>query len=244
MIRSLNGLLARIADLMAGERRFTADAAHELRTPIAGLRAQAQVALDSRDEAERSHALQATLLGCDRASHLVAQLLTLSRLESTAAATLSPLDLGQLTRRIAAELAPVALERGQDLSLEVPGPCPLAADEALLGALLRNLIDNALRYSPARAVVRVEIARTAAGGLLLSVEDSGPGLSTADLGRLGQRFFRVLGSEREGSGLGWSIVLRIARAHGATVRASRGPALGGLRVEVAWPAVQAPPATA
>ena len=245
MVSALNQLFARIAGLMEAERRFTADAAHELRTPIAAIRAQAQVALNETDDAQRRHALQATLLGCDRAARLVDQLLTLARVEAQGpsspaappggdAAAPRRTDLAALARRIAADLAPAAIERGQSLDLQAPTPAPIEADETLAGVLLRNLLDNASRYSPAGATLRAEVAARE-GQVVLVIEDSGPGLEAADLDRLGQRFFRVLGQQAPGSGLGWSIVRRIAATQGAAVEVSRSVALGGLKVQVSWP---------
>ncbi len=236
-VQALDALFARIATLLESERRFTADAAHELRTPIAVIRTQAQVALGATDEAGRRHALQATVAGCDRATHLVQQLLTLARLEgSDAARAAAPLDLQPLARRVLAELAPQALDRGQQLALEGEGACPLAADEALCAMLLRNLVDNALRHSPEGATVQVTLSG-GPDGVALVVEDSGPGLPEADLARLGERFFRAGASQASGgSGLGWSIVRRIAQAQGAGLALDRSPTLGGLRVRVRWPA--------
>ncbi len=238
MVHALNGLFERIEQMWVSERRFTADAAHELRTPIAAIRAQAQVALGAgNDVAQREHALQFTLAGCDRATHLVEQLLTLARLEAAAAsagAAVATVDLSAVTRRVAAELAPTALARGQSLALEAPCACAVAGDEALTGVLVRNLIDNALRYSPGNAQVKVSVAAQS-GHAVLSVQDSGPGMSEAELAHLGERFYRVLGSDQPGSGLGWSIVKRIAAVFGAQVQVGRSEGLGGLAVTVRWP---------
>lgn len=235
MLDSLNALFGRIAELMDAERRFTADAAHELRTPIAAIRAQAQVALAEADEADRRHALQATLIGCDRATHLVEQLLTLSRLEEGAASLADRVDLGAVARRVLADAAPRALEQQQAIELDAAEPLPVHGDATLLAVMLRNLVDNAIRYSPSGARIRVAVARDA-GHVRLSVEDSGPGLAEADLARLGERFFRVIGNGQSGSGLGWSIVRRIAAVHRVKVRVGRSSALGGLAVHVDWPA--------
>lgn len=235
MLDALNGLLGRISELMASERRFTADAAHELRTPIAAIRAQAQVALAESNDALREHALQSTLDGCDRATRLVEQLLTLSRLESGAAPQRQPVALGAQLQQVLAGCAPQALGKGQVLALDAREPCTVMGDATLLGVLARNLVDNAIRYSPANARIQVGLARQG-GQVLLTVEDSGPGLDEAQAARLGDRFFRVLGTGESGSGLGWSIVRRIAAAHGASVATDRSPALGGLRVTVTWPA--------
>lgn len=238
-LEALNGLLERIEALMAAERRFTADAAHELRTPIAAIRTQAQVALGEGDPDARRHALLATLQGCDRASHLVQQLLTLSRLEGGASPAMADLDLRGVARTVLAELAPQALRRGQSIELEADAACPVRGNEVLLAVLLRNLVDNASRYSPDGARLRVRL-QPQAGAVRLRVEDSGPGLADADCERLGERFFRVLGSEQPGSGLGWSIVRRIAAVHAAVVQVGRSTDLGGLSVELRWPAAEAP----
>ena len=154
LVAALNGLFERISGLMDAERRFTADAAHELRTPIAAIRAQAQVALGEADAAQRRHALEATLEGCDRATRLVEQMLTLSRLETGAAPLQDRLDLGDVARQVAAEAAPRAIAREQVIEVSAGTPCPVLGDATLAGVLVRNLVDNAIRYSPARAKVK------------------------------------------------------------------------------------------
>jgi two-component system sensor histidine kinase QseC len=234
MLDALNSLFQRIGDLMASERRFTADAAHELRTPIAAVRAQAQVAMASTEDAERHRALEATLLGCDRATRLVEQLMTLSRLESGAAPALAAVDVGVVVRQVAAEAATLALDKHQNLSVEAAPSLSVHADATLLSVLVRNLVDNAIRYSPPCACVKVAIQGTP-GGVELTVEDSGPGLSPKDAERLGERFFRVLGTGQSGSGLGWSITKRIATVLAAAVKVSRSAELGGLRVSLTFP---------
>jgi two-component system sensor histidine kinase QseC len=242
LLAALNNLFGRINGLLEAERRFTADAAHELRTPIAAIRAQAQVALAAEHGEERRHALQATLAGCDRASHLVQQMLTLARLEAGPAGTAAGhrVDLAALARRVAAELAPSALARGQALALEgAEAACLVPGDEGLLEVLVRNLLDNAIRYSPGGARVEVHLDAGAPGeGPALCVEDGGPGLPPDELARLGERFFRAgsTAGEALGSGLGWSIAQRIAQAHGATLQAGPSQRLGGLAVRLRWPA--------
>lgn len=233
MLVALNGLFERIGTLMESERRFTADAAHELRTPIAAIRAQAQVALGETDDARRRHALQATLAGCDRLARLVDQLLTLARLEAGADAAMMPVDLSALVRRVVADVAPHAIAKQQTIEVDAAEPCQVRGNEALLAVLVRNIVDNACRYSLPGARVQVTVARRGTQ-VQLKVEDSGPGLSGPDMQRLGERFFRVIGSREEGSGLGWSIVRRIAAAHQAAVHVGRSDALGGLRVQVEW----------
>jgi two-component system sensor histidine kinase QseC len=235
VVKSLNALFERIHTMMASERRFTSDAAHELRTPIAAIRTQAQVALGAGDDAaQREHALLYTLAGCDRASHLVEQLLTLSRLESSSSAPPSDLvDLAAVTRRVAGDLAMSALERRQELELDAPAHAYIGADDMLTSVLVRNLVDNALRYSPDAASVSISV-KSETMHVCLQVEDSGDGLSESDMARLGERFYRVLGTGQTGSGLGWSIVRRIANVYQASVDVTRSARLGGLCVTIRW----------
>jgi len=235
MLDALNGLFERIARMMDLERRFTADAAHELRTPIAAIRAQAQVALAEADGARRRHALEATLQGCDRAARLVDQLLTLSRLEAGATTVKAPLDLAELVRQVVSQAAQQAIDKEQTLEVDALGACQVQGDATLLAVLVRNLVDNAIRYSPPHASVRVSVA-AAPGRVLLKVEDSGAGMKGEDARRLGERFFRVLGSDQGGSGLGWSIVRRVAAVHQAPVHVGRSDSLGGLAVEIGFAA--------
>lgn len=238
MLDALNGLFERITELLESERRFTADAAHELRTPIAAIRAQAQVALGAATDAERLHALQATLQGCDRATRVIEQLLTLSRLESGVDHELVAVDLAVLARQVVADVAPFALTRRQTIEVNATGPCMVRGDDALLSVMIRNLVDNAIRYSPSGATVKLGFSETQ-GAVRLSLDDSGPGMSSTDVKRLGERFFRVVGSGQEGSGLGWSIVHRIAAVHRAVVRVAKSTSLEGLSVEVEFPAEMA-----
>lgn len=236
LVDALNALFERIGHMVELERRFTADAAHELRTPIAAIRTQAQVALGAgSDVAEREHALRATLAGCDRATRLVEQLLTLARLEAAPAAHAAKVDLGGVARRVAAELAPGALRRHQTLELEADTPCAVAGDDMLTGVLLRNLMDNALRYSPEGARIRVSLT-VESGQPVLRVEDSGAGMTGEQMARLGERFYRVPGHEQPGSGLGWSIVRRVGAVLGVRLEVARSSGLGGLAVSVWWPA--------
>jgi len=231
VVLALNNLFARIATLIESERRFTADASHELRTPIAAIRAQAQVALGEADDTLRRHALLATLEGCDRASRLVDQLLTLSRLEASAVPDMADVDLCALVRQVVAELAPKAIAKAQSLEFVANGSPHLSGNETLLAVLVRNLVDNAVRYCPRAAHIRVTVelldARPA-----LRVEDSGPGLTEAELRRLGERFFRGSDNNENGSGLGWSIARRIAQVHHLHLSAERSATLGGLLVRV------------
>jgi two-component system sensor histidine kinase QseC len=234
MIDALNGLFERIALLMESERRFTADAAHELRTPISAIRAQAQVAMGESDDAARRNALQSTLQACDLAARLVSQLLTLSRLETGDEPGRAVVDISSLAREVISVSAAAALTRQQNIGLDAPLPCQITGDTTLLTVLVRNLVDNAIRYTPNGGTIHVSVGLT--GRLVrLRVEDSGPGMADEDIARLGERFFRVLGSGQGGSGLGWSIIQRVARTQGAAIRVRGSQQLGGLLVEVEWP---------
>lgn len=231
VVASLNGLFRRMASLIENERRFTSDAAHELRTPIAAIRAQAQVALGEADDAMRRRALVQTLEGCDRASRLINQLLTLSRLESGSTPALVPVDLATICRDALAELAPVALGKSQSLEFEGLSRCMVPGDATLLRVLIRNLVDNAVRYCGpgARIVTRLSGENDT---FALVVEDSGPGLNAEERGKLGARFYRKSGEAESGSGLGWSICERVCRVHELTLEAAPSTDIGGLRVQV------------
>lgn len=239
LVDALNALFIRLSERMESERRFTADAAHELRTPIAAIRVQAQVALAAHaqaDEAVRQQALQDTIQGCDRAGRLVEQLLTLSRLEAQPIATDEWVDVPVLLQQVAADLAPQALQRHQVFTLDNDLPNASLGlqhgHELLLQALLRNLLDNALRYTPDGGTVRVSIIQADEQTLCVILEDSGSGMCLEDRARLGERFFRVLGSGQSGSGLGWSIVRRITQVEGVKLDVDTSADLGGLRVEL------------
>ncbi|MEI6415779.1 MAG: ATP-binding protein [Pseudomonadota bacterium] len=216
LVAALNALLVRVAETLDNERRFTADAAHELRTPLAGLKIQAQVALRTED-APRQLALENVLKGVDQASRLVEQLLTLARLDPQHGITRISLDLTALARQAAADLVPMAIEKGVDIAMEETGePIAIEGDAALLLILLRNLVDNAVRYTPSGGRVRLMVAHKPEG-ILLTVSDTGPGIAAEDQTRIFDRFFRILGSGESGSGLGLSIVKRVADLHQARV---------------------------
>lgn len=209
---------------------------------------QAQVAQGARDEVERAAALAATVQGCDRATRLVEQLLQLARLDAEAvpAHPAAQSDLAEAVRTTAADLQPRAQARQQTLRVELP-PTHAATvlPEALAQVLVRNLLDNALRYSPPGAQIRVRVEPRPSGRgtsqqaheVLLCVEDSGPGLDAAETARLGERFFHARSASHSGagSGLGWSIVQRLARLYHLQVQVDRSPDLGGLRVRIGVP---------
>lgn len=229
LIDTLNRLLERMRNALEGERRFTADAAHELRTPLAALRTQAQVALAAADAGSRQHALDQVLAGCDRATRLVEQLLTLSRLDPQAAARRhAPLALRALAAAAVAEAAPRALAKDVDLGLAEGSEQQVRGDADLLALLLRNLVDNAVRYTPRGGEVSVSVSLQD-GAVALAVTDSGPGIAAEERDKVLRRFYRVLGSGESGSGLGLSIVQRVCELHGTRLELSDGPGGRGLR---------------
>ena len=141
------------------------------------------------------------------------------------------MDLSAVARQVAADLAPQAIGKRQVLEVEATAACRIQGDETLLAALVRNIVDNAVRYSPPGARVRIRV-HGGEGGVSLTVEDSGAGMSSVELGRLGERFFRGAGSGESGSGLGWSIARRVAEVHGLELKVARSKDLGGLAVQV------------
>lgn len=237
LVQALNALFARLRASFEQERRFTADAAHELRTPLAAVKTQAQVALAASSGEERRRALANVVLGVDRATHLVEQLLVLARLDPQAALPgAAPVALNELAAACIAEQAQAAADKGVELALESVDEAKVLGDQTLLSILLRNLIDNAIRYSPAASEVEVAMTRAHAA-LILRVTDTGPGIPEDQRDRVFDRFYRVSGSAEEGSGLGLSIVKRIADLHHATLRLSQGPGGRGLVVEVSFAAI-------
>jgi two-component system sensor histidine kinase QseC len=192
------------------------------------------VARASVDDAERAHALEQVIAGCDRASRLVEQLLTLARLDPEQPGSgAERCDLQEIAKTAVAELAPYAVSRRIDIDLAEGAPLPVAGHAGLIAILLRNLIDNAIRYSPAGASVQVRAARAGAAATL-TVSDQGPGIAAAERDQVGQRFYRILGTEEYGSGLGLSIVKRIAELHGAGFSLGEGAHGRGLAVAVAF----------
>ena len=236
LLAAMNALLVRIDQALAHERRLTADAAHEMRTPLAALRAQWEAAQVATDPAVRARAQQQVGAGIARLSHLVDQLLQLARAEGEDAGrvgALAPIDWPRVVEAALSDCLPLIDSTGSEVEVDWPAhglsPLPLSGSEPLMATLLRNLIDNALRYSPPHSTVHLRFT-----GEALIVEDSGPGLSPEAQARFGDRFYRATGQAQPGSGLGVSIVRRIAELHGLALHvANRPPADGGgLRVEL------------
>jgi two-component system OmpR family sensor kinase/two-component system sensor histidine kinase QseC len=229
LVASLNALLQRLGESLDTQRAFVADAAHELRSPLTALKLQLQLFERAGGEAQRAAAAAALAAGIERAARLVEQLLTLARTEPGAAgAALQRLDLSELVREAVADTVPLALERGTQVELFADTPVQVDGDRAALAALVRNLVDNAVRYSPRGVRVEVRVSQTG-GAPTLQVDDAGPGVPPAERERVFDRFYRRRLADEPGTGLGLAIVRGVAQRHGATVQLGDS-ALGGLRV--------------
>jgi two-component system OmpR family sensor kinase len=246
LVEALNHLLARLAQALAVQRAFVADAAHELRTPLTALQIQLQLTERANDETGRRQALGELRAGLERAIHLVQQLLTLARQEpgAGAAAPFTRLALADLARQGLADHAALAHARRIDLGArELDAEAWVQGDAAALRTLLGNLVDNAVRYTPEGGRIDVTVVRdpptAAAPACWLCVSDSGPGIPVEERERVLARFYRRPGQDETGSGLGLAIVQRIAEHHQARLVLDTSP-LGGLRIAVGFP--PAPPA--
>ena len=236
LVATLNRLLGEVEGALEQERRFTSDAAHELRTPLAALQAQLHVARNARDDRERQHALGQLEQGLGRAGRLVEQMLQLARLDpERSLPDRCVVDLGALAREVCAGQGPAALNRNLDFALEAEVPVPVDGTPDWLRVLLRNLVDNGIRYTPEGGRVLVSVTLAGDGGAILRVADSGPGIPPEQRAAALQRFHRLENSGSPGHGLGLSIVSRIAELHGARLILDRDPALGGLKAEVVFP---------
>jgi two-component system OmpR family sensor kinase len=240
LVEGFNTMLERLGQAMATQRAVVADAAHELRTPLAAVRLQAQHLQRLEGAEERAAAHESLAHGIDRMTRLVAQLLTLARLEPGAARDRAARDratrvrLDTLAREVLADLVPMANTRGVELSLASESDMELPGDAAGLRALVGNLVDNALRYTPAGGAVAVSVSRSADDALLV-VSDNGPGLAHDQRELVLQRFYRVPGSPGDGSGLGLAIAAAVVQRQGGRMRLLEADS-GGLRVEVRLPA--------
>lgn len=236
LVAELNQLLSRLKLAFERNKRFSADAAHELRTPLAALKTHLQVALKAKTDTDRAKALQSVIESVDRSSHVVAQLLTLSRLgEEETLTDVKPFDLHKLATEIIAYLAPHALEKNIEIEL-APRPTKpiILGNDTAIGILIRNIVDNAIRYTPPDGEVKVAIIVTASQ-IILRVTDTGTGIPPELRERVFERFFRILGTKASGSGLGLAIVNQIANLHHAMISLST-PANGiGLQFDVAFP---------
>ncbi len=235
LTHALNDLLSRLDHALHAQRAFVADAAHELRTPLAALKLRIQLVERAADEAERRKAIADLKLGLDRAEHLVQQLLTLSRQESDLTDHPSTaVDLLEVARRVIAELAPIAAAKDIDLGIVSGSTAVILGDPGALEVMLNNLLDNAIRYTPAAGRIDVSVSSNHHEATLM-VSDTGPGIPAADRQRVFDRFYRLAGSPAQGSGLGLAIVKNVVDRHRGTIDLAEGPTGQGLLVVIHLP---------
>jgi two-component system, OmpR family, sensor histidine kinase QseC len=230
LLLELNHLLSKVRTSIEHEKRFTADAAHELRTPLAAIKAQAEVIRLEKvlDDASFSNLIES----CDRASRLIEQLLALSRVETSVNAfEKENFNISEFIVKQIAYAYPQIESRNQEIEFNDPGQCQVEANKPLLEILFRNLLDNAIRYSPEHGKINVSIHEKQ-GNIYLSIEDSGAGLAPDQIDRLGIRFQRLGQLDTYGSGLGWSIIKKIAEVEQLKIEVLKGGELGGLLVSI------------
>ena len=239
VIDELNKLFFRLKEGFEREKRFAADAAHELRTPLAAIKAQAQIALNTQVMEEKNIALEKLLTSVNRSAHIVQQLLTMSKLVPEAASIndLSKVDLAKTAREVLAMLAPAAIQKQIDLECEHLKPTKaFAGNPTAISILIRNLVDNAIRYSNPQGKVLVRILQQNQE-VVLEISDTGPGIPKKLQQRVFERFYRVLGKTSPGSGLGLAIVQQITALHNGRVTLDSPSSGSGLIVRVYFPAL-------
>ncbi len=238
LVNALNALLQRLGASLDAQRAFVSDAAHELRSPLTALKLQLQLLRRAPDEAARFDATETLAAGIERAARLVEQLLTLARSEPGAPIEMTDgLDLSELVRAAVADTVPLAAARGTVLTLQADDKVPVRGEPTALAVLVRNLADNAVRYSPPGSRVELRVSLRAGGqGAVptLEVDDAGPGIPAAQRERVFDRFYRHSSGNEVGTGLGLAIVRGVAQRHGAEIVLGDSP-LGGLRVTVRFP---------
>jgi two-component system, OmpR family, sensor kinase len=241
LVGSLNDLLGRLTAALERERAFMADAAHELRTPLTALHLQLGALSRAATEPERAEAMGKLSAGVQRAIRLVEQLLALARQEPRAEPARTEFALDELAREVVAELVPLADARRIDLGISEAQTVLVRGDRDAVATLVRNLVDNAVRYTPEGGRVDVSVERTpeTPARAAVRVIDNGPGIEPEERQRVFDRFYRRAGNREPGSGLGLAIVKAIAPAHGATVELAQGEDNGaagrGLAVTVSFP---------
>jgi two-component system OmpR family sensor kinase len=236
LVQELNLLFGRVRTAFDAQQHFVADAAHELRTPLAALKLQVQSLERSDNPDAKRVAVSRLTAGIERATRLVEQLLVLARQEASMAggAPRQPVDIAGLARRAVADLAGVAQAKGIDLGVQRADAAEIEGQPDALMILLRNLVDNAIKYTPQGGTVDVSVVAEH-GGVRVTVEDSGPGIPPAERERVFDRFYRVPGSDAAGSGLGLAIIKSIAERHDATLALGESKRLGGLEATVTFP---------
>jgi two-component system OmpR family sensor kinase len=234
LVQELNLLFGRVRTAFEAQQHFVADAAHELRTPLAALKLQV-LSLERADDAHaRAVAVGRLTAGIERATRLIEQLLVLARQEA-AEVKLEPVNLTELAKRTLGDLAGAAGMREIDLGLVQADEASVKGHSEALLILVRNLVDNAIKYTPTGGTVDLSVRHNGKGPQVV-VEDSGPGISPEERERVFNRFYRVPGTEANGSGLGLAIIKSITERHGAILALDQSERLGGLKVTVSFPA--------
>jgi two-component system sensor histidine kinase TctE len=242
LIRSFNDLMGRLDASLRAQERFVADAAHQMRTPLAGLKMQAEIAMRQRDPLSIHHAMRQIVTSADRASHLINQLLALARADTDSPPPLVALDLDALARDATRDWVQRARAKDIDLGFEAaPEPAWIEGNAVLLREALNNLLDNAVAYTGSGGRVTVRVL----GGERpsLEVEDNGIGIEEADRERVFERFFRVLGTDADGSGLGLPIVRGIVQLHRGSVELLANPRERGTIARMTFPRAESVPAS-
>ena len=244
LVRAMNGTMARTHKLIASQRRFIADASHQLRTPLTVLKTQAELALRANDPAAMRTIVASIAQTTDATVHLANRLLTLARIEhGSTAAALVPLSLTHLVREVALELAVPAVQKRIDLALEAPDDIAVLGQALMLHELVANLVDNAIRYTPCGGAVLLRV-RALEKGVALEVQDSGPGVPEAERDKVFTPFYRAQATMEvnpSGTGLGLAIVRDIVAVHGAQITLGNGFGATGLLVRVVFPLAGQPP---
>ncbi len=236
LVSELNKLFIRLKLAFERNKRFAGDAAHELRTPLAGLKTQTQVAIKTDNAEDRHQALAKVVQSVDRCTHVVTQLLTLSRVgEEKALTETKPVDLHKLAAEIIAYLVPLALNKNIEIELTSHREEEIIeGSDAALGILIRNVVDNAIRYTPVNGRVKIEILDRD-HEVIFRITDTGPGIPPELRERVFERFFRIPGTQASGSGLGLAIVNQIAELHHAKTSLNSGPDRQGLQFDIIFP---------
>ena len=236
LVNSVNTLMKQLEGVLNAQNRFIADAAHQLRTPLAGAQAQLELALEESDPKQHKILLERVNASMERLSHTISQLLSLARNQQDASHSmvLSQVNLNQIAQEVTTDMVPTAIKKDIDLGFEASElSAMILGDSKRLKEMLYNLLDNALLYTPRGGKVTVNVKREA-GEIVLSVDDNGPGIPKEEREKVFERFHRIMGTGQEGSGLGLAIVMEIAQLHQANVEISDEPMKKGLNIQVSF----------
>ena len=236
LVNSVNSLMRQLESVLSAQNRFIADAAHQLRTPLAGAQAQLELALLESDPDQHQELLERVSTSMERLSHTITQLLSLARSQQDAShnMVMSRVNLNKIAQEVTTDMVPTAIKKGLDLGFEADTQSTIIlGDSKRLKEMLYNLVDNALLYTPAGGKVTVKVQHEA-GEIVLSVIDNGPGIPKSEREKVFERFHRVIGTGQEGSGLGLAIVMEIAQLHQANVEIADEPRKKGLNIQVSF----------